>query len=276
VSQKAKATLFRKLHRGPHILVLPNAWDAASARIFEDAGFPAIATTSGGVAAALGYPDGERTPRDEMVAAIGRIARAVKVPVTADIEAGYGRTPRDVAKTVAAVIRAGAAGINLEDGRHDGSTQLRGIDEQVARLRAARAAAASLGVPIVINARIDIYLREAGDPRDRLAETARRAKAYFAAGADCVFPIDFYDREVVRELVRAVAGPVNVIAGPRTPSIRELHRLGVARVSFGSGPMRAAMGAAQQAATELRKGSYAKLHRLALPGAELRRLFPAR
>ena len=153
MTQKSKAQLLRRLHRGPRILVLPNAWDAASARIFETAGFPAIATTSGGVAVSLGFPDGENAPRAEMLAAIHRIARSVAVPVTADIEAGYGAKPRDVAATVKGVIAAGAVGINLEDGIRHGQKPLREIGEQVERIRAAREAGSKAGVPLVINAR---------------------------------------------------------------------------------------------------------------------------
>src|SRR5215472_16460213 len=157
--QVGQAEHFRRLHRGPSLLLLPNAWDALSARIFAAAGFPAIATTSGGVSWALGYADGEAAPWEEVVAATGRIARAVSVPVTADIEAGFGDTPEAVGRSVAAVIGAGAVGINLEDGTPRGPSPIRNIADAAERIRAAREAASAAGVPIVINARTDLYLQ---------------------------------------------------------------------------------------------------------------------
>jgi len=276
MTQKAKAVLLRKLHHGPRILVLPNAWDAASARVFEDAGFPAIATTSSGVSAALGYADGENTPRDEMVAAINRIARSVAVPVSADIEAGYGPKPKDVAATIKAVIAAGAVGINLEDSTHDPQRPLREIDEQVERIRAARAAGLAAGVPLVINARVDVYVRHVGEESERLEHTARRAEAYLAAGADCIFPILATGDATIAALVRAINGPINImVAGSGVPPIAKLQRLGVARVSFGSGPMRASMGLTRRIAEELlARGTYSTMLRAAMPGAEANRLFP--
>ena len=276
-TQKSKALLLRKLHHGRRILVLPNAWDAASARIFEDAGFPAIATTSGGVSASLGYPDGENTPRDEMVAAIRRIARSVAVPVTADIEAGYGRTPRDVAATIETVIQAGAVGINLEDGTRDPKRPLREIAEQVERIKAAREAASAAGVPMVINARVDVYLRRVGEESERLEHTLRRARAYLEAGADCIFPIMAAGDATIAALAREIDGPINLIVGPGIPAIPKLQRLGVARVSFGSGPMRAAMGLTRRIAKELlSRGTYTTLFRDAIPGGEMNRLMAMR
>jgi 2-methylisocitrate lyase-like PEP mutase family enzyme len=276
-TQRSKALTLRRLHRGPSILVLPNAWDAASARIFEDAGFPAIATTSGGVAFSLGYPDGENAPRDEMIDAIHRIARSVAVPVTADIEAGYGRRAKDVASTVKAVIAAGAVGINLEDGTRDQRKPLREIAEQAERIRAAREAGAAAGVPIVINARVDVYLRRVGEEAERLSHTVRRAEAYLEAGADCIFPILAPDGATIAALAREIHGPINVIAGPGIPSIPELQRLGVARVSFGSGPMRASMAAVRRIAKELlANGTYTALLGGAIAGSEMNRLMAKR
>ncbi len=280
MTQKSKAQLLRKLHRGPRILVLPNAWDAASARIFEAAGFPAIATTSGGVSVALGFPDGENTPRDEMLAAIHRIARAVAVPVTADIEAGYGAKPKDVAATIKAVIAAGAVGINLEDTDRSSSRNprkpLRDIDEQAERISAAREAGSKAGVPLVINARIDVYVRQVGEESERLEHSARRARAYFAAGADCVFPI-VAPAGAIAALARAIEGPINVMVGPGIPPIAGLERMGVARVSLGSAPMRAAMGTARRIAQELlERGTYQELLRDPIPSAELNHLMAKR
>jgi 2-methylisocitrate lyase-like PEP mutase family enzyme len=271
MTQKSKAQLLRRLHRGPRILVLPNAWDAASARIFETAGFSAIATTSGGVSASLGFSDGEKAPRAEMLAAIHRIARSLAVPVTADIEAGYGAKPRDVAATVKGVIAAGAVGINLEDGRGAGKA-LRDIGEQAERIRAAREAGSKAGVPLVINARCDVYVRRVGEESERLEHTVARARVYFEAGADCVFPI-LAPGGAIAALAREIEGPINVMVDAGTAPIAELERLGVARVSFGSGPMRAAMATARAIAQEIAQhGSYETLLRDPIPSAEINQM----
>lgn len=230
--QASKAEAFRALHRGPRLLLLPNAWDAMSARIVASEGFPAIATTSGGVAWALGYPDGEAAPWDEVVAATARIARAVSVPVTADIETGYGDTPEAVARSIGDIIGAGAVGVNLEDGLRSGPAPIRTVDDMVARIRAAREAARAADVPIVINARTDLYLKNIGDEQSRFDEAVVRARAYFAAGADCFYPITLRDAETIGRLVRALNAPVN-IGGVRAgfPNVAELEALGVRRAS---------------------------------------------
>lgn len=230
--QASKAEAFRALHRGPRLLLLPNAWDAMSARIVASEGFPAIATTSGGVAWALGYPDGEAAPWEEVVAATARIARAVSVPVTADIETGYGDTPEAVARSIGDIIRAGAVGVNLEDGVRGGPAPVRTVDDMVARIRAAREAARAAGVPIVINARTDLYLKNIGDEQRRFDEAVARARAYLAAGADCFYPITLRDAETIGRLVRALNAPVN-IGGVRAgfPNVAELEALGVRRAS---------------------------------------------
>src|SRR5262244_3340176 len=165
--QAQKATLLKALHHGPRILVLANAWDAVSARIVEEIGFPAVATTSAGIAAALGYPDGQRVSRDEMLGVVGRIARAVKVPVTADMEAGYGTTPAQMAETARALIDAGAVGLNLEDMTGDDESSQVELGLQMEKIRAIREASASAGVPLVINARTDVYLMPIGPAETR-------------------------------------------------------------------------------------------------------------
>jgi 2-methylisocitrate lyase-like PEP mutase family enzyme len=230
--QASKAEAFRALHRGPRLLLLPNAWDAMSARIVASEGFPAIATTSGGLAWALGYPDGEIAPWDEVVAATARIARAVSVPVTADIESGYGDTPETVARSIGDIIRAGAVGVNLEDGVRSGPAPVRSVEDMTARIRAAREAARAAGVPIVINARTDLYLKNIGDDASRFDEAVARARAYLAAGADCFYPITLRDPDPIGRLVRAVDAPVN-IGGVRAgfPNVAELEALGVRRAS---------------------------------------------
>ena len=230
-SQVDKARAFRQMHDRRAILLLPNAWDAGSAQLFAQRGFAAVATTSAGMAWSLGYADGERAPLAEVLAAIARITRVVELPVTADIETGYGETPEAVAATVRAVIAAGAVGINLEDGR-PGHGPLRPVEEAAARVRAARGAADAAGVPIVINARVDNWMQhDAAAPAERLADAVQRAQAYLAAGADGIYPIGLADRAVLAALVQAIDVPVNVAAGPGMPELAELARLGVARVS---------------------------------------------
>jgi 2-methylisocitrate lyase-like PEP mutase family enzyme len=258
--QTRKAEEFRRLHRSGDPVVMPNAWDAASARIVEDAGFPAVATTSAGVAYAFGYPDGERIPRSEMLEAVARICRAVSVPVTADMETGHGETPEDVAETVRAVVGAGAVGLNLEDGRLDGSPPLADLSAQLERIRAAKEAAKRAGVPIVVNARTDVYLRSVGPPAGRLDEAVRRAAAFRDAGADCLFIPGVRDEETIGALVERLDWPVNVLAVPGSPPIPVLARLGVARVTLGSGPVRATLSLLRRLAGELRSaGTYSML-----------------
>jgi 2-methylisocitrate lyase-like PEP mutase family enzyme len=251
-----KAARLRALHHGPPILVLPNAWDAASARVFEAEGFPAIATSSAGVAAALGYPDGGIVPTREMIEAVARIARAVQVPVTADIEHAYGTTPDAVAEVVLRVIAAGAVGINIEDFVPDG-TDLEPIPLQVDKIKTIAKAAATAGVRVVINARTDVFLRALGAPESRLSVAIDRGKAFLAAGADCVFVPGVRDRDTISELVRGIGGPINILAVRDTPPIGDLEALGVARVSLGSGPMRAALAVVRDTARELKEhGTY--------------------
>jgi 2-methylisocitrate lyase-like PEP mutase family enzyme len=244
----ANARLFRDLHHGPALLVLPNAWDAASARVFEEAGFPALATTSAGIAYSRGYPDQQRIGLAEMAEAVGRIVSAVRVPVTADMEAGYG----DVAAAVNAVIDAGAVGMNLEDGLPGSAPGLLPVEEQVERIRAARRAADARGIPLVINARTDVLLASSDPSPERIAEAIRRLNAYRKAGADCLFAPGVTDRRRIEALARALAGPLNVLAGKGTPPVAELKALGVARLSIGSGAMRATMALTRRIATELR------------------------
>lgn len=246
--QIEKARAFRNMHDRRRILLLPNAWDAGSARLFARRGFAAIATTSGGLAWSLGYGDGELAPLAEVLAAIGRITRVVELPVTVDIETGYGETPDAVAATVRALISAGAVGINIEDGL-PGHGPLRPIAAAAARLRAARNAAERSGVPIVINARIDRWMRpDDSDPAARLADAIRRARAYLAAGADCIYPIGLGDRTALAALVQALDAPINVAAAAGMPDLAELARLGIARVSTATQLATLALGAADRAA----------------------------
>jgi len=271
--QRAKAERLRALHNAPPILVLPNAWDAASARIFEDAGFPAIGTTSAGVAMSLGYADGERISRDEMLEAVRRISHATAVPVTADMEAGFGATIDAVVRTVQGVIAAGAVGMNIED-RQPGATTLVEISHQAEIIAAIREAASQAGVPVVVNARVDVYLAGIGEPESRFEHTVKRANTYRDAGADCLFVPGVYDATTIQKLAQEIHGPLNILAGPGVPSARDLEKLGVARVSSGSGPMRATLATTLRIAQELKEqGTFASFTGNSIAYAEANRLF---
>jgi 2-methylisocitrate lyase-like PEP mutase family enzyme len=261
------------MHHGSSILVLPNAWDVASARIFEQAGFRAIATTSSGVAASLGYPDEQRISRNMLIEVVERITRVVECPITVDIEAGYGDTKEEVLETIKAVIAAGAVGINIEDSTKGQEKSLVDVSSQVGLLKAIQETALSMDVPLVVNARIDVFLLAIGDPAGRFEEAVQRAKAYQQAGADCVFPIGLSDTRTIADLLQASNGPINILAGSTTPSIAELARLGVARVSFGSGMMRATLAHLRHIARELlEQSTYASMIDDTLSGAEFRDL----
>ncbi len=250
--QAAKAERFRAMHRGPRLLLLPNAWDAISARLIVDAGFAAIATTSGGVAWALGYPDGEAAPWDEVVAATARIARSVEVPVTADIESGYGATPEAVARSIGDIIGAGAVGVNLEDGLRSGTPPIRSIEDAAARIRAAREAARAAGVPIVINARTDLWIKHIGDEASRFDEAVARGRAYLAVGADCFYPIALRDPATMGRLAKALNAPININVRAGSPSVDELEALGVARASTATAMTLVTMDLIRQLARGLR------------------------
>ena len=258
-TQRQKAEAFRKLHDRSRILVLPNAWDVASAKIFEAAGFRAVATTSSGVANSLGYPDGEAVSRDEMLDVIRRIARGLLVPLSADIEAGYASDLDGLRATIRAVIEAGAVGINLEDGMKGGANELFPVETAVARIKAVRETATAAGVPLVINARTDVFLHAIGEKSARFEHTVSRANAYLAAGADCIFVPGPANAEIIGKLTAAISGPINVMVLPGMPSAPELEKLGVARVSMGGGPARAALTATRRLAEELFKsGTYTR------------------
>jgi 2-methylisocitrate lyase-like PEP mutase family enzyme len=233
---ESRCELLRSLHRPGDPLLLPNAWDAATARAVVAAGFPVVATTSAGVAQALGYEDHQHTPADEMLAAAARIARAVDVPVTVDAEAGYGMQP---AELVAALRSAGAAGCNLEDTDYAAGGGLRDVDEHAEWLGAVRQAASDDGYSLVINARIDVFLGPLlsgagpGTQAELVPEALRRANAYVEAGVDCVYPIVLWETDALRTFVAESPAPVNVVRMPNAPPVAELAELGVARVSWG-------------------------------------------
>lgn len=272
-SRQEQASALRKLHEGPKLLVLPNAWDVASARLFEAAGAQAIATSSAGIATALGYADGQRIPRAEMLDMVRRIARAVALPVTADLEAGYGDTPEAAAETARGALEAGAVGMNIEDSKSSAEGELLPMELQISRLRAARAAATSIGVGLVINGRTDAFAVRGLAPGARADEAIRRANSYLAAGADCAFVPFVTDAQVIGRLAREIRGPLNVLGVPGSPPIAELERLGVRRVSVGSGPARAAYAAARRVARELLVSGTFESLRDAVPFAEMQQLF---
>ena len=235
-----QAETFRRLHEGPQILVLPNAWDAASAAMMEDAGAKAVATSSAALAWAHGYADGDILPIPTLLSAIGEMTRVLKVPLTADIEGGYSDDLATVAETIKGVIGAGAVGINFEDGG-------RSPDLHARKIEAAREAAAQSGVPLFVNARIDVYLRGLAKDEAALAETLRRAELYRSAGADGVFVPGPTDEALLATLARDIALPLNVMGRGGMAPAAKLQALGVRRLSSATAPFRVAYGALAQA-----------------------------
>ncbi len=257
-----KSRRLRELVRAPEILVMPGAYDVLSALLFEQLGFRAIQGTSGGIAAVLGYPDGEVMSREQTVAVTGEIAAAVSVPVNADGERGYGDS-REIGATVRALVAVGSAGMNLEDGaavRKNEPRRLVDITEQLKKIAAVMTAKRELGSDFFLNARVDAFLVMPDDSKRALEEGIRRGNLYAEAGADCVFFLHIEERETIGRLVKEIKAPVSILAGLKAPSVRELQDLGVARVSYGSAFTRAAIGAVKRLATEIRdSGSIAAL-----------------
>lgn len=277
-TQAARAQRFRELNLAGRLL-LPNAWDAASARVFEAVGFSAIGTTSAGIANARGLPDGERIDRDTMIREIASIVAAVDRPVSADIEAGYGDAPADVADTIAAVLDVGAVGVNLEDNRQGrGAAPLFSIEEQAERIQAARDASEKRAVHLLINARTDPFLLGLGDDLEsRIAMTIERGRAYLRAGADLVFVPVLIDPEVVRRVTSAIEGPVSLMAMPGAPSADVLFAAGASRVSLGNSAMLATLGALRDIGTEvLRTGTWTSIERTFYGFPEAHALFARR
>jgi len=245
-AQAARAQALRALHRPGNPVVLPNAWDVASARRFAEQGAAALATTSAGVANSLGWPDGEKIPAQEMFAAVARIAAAVALPVTADLEAGYGLGAKELAERV---IASGCVGLNLEDSDHArGRGVLVEAERQAERIAALKRAGRDAGVDLVVNARVDTYLGVPLAGAERVAETIRRGRLYLEAGADCIYPITAHDEREIAAIVDGVGrAPVNAMALPAAPPLARLAAIGVARVTFGSLLMRRALEAAASA-----------------------------
>ncbi len=245
----AKAKALRELHRPGEPLVLANAWDAASAKNVEKTGFPAVATTSAGVAHALGYEDHQDTPPDEMFAAVARMAQAVDVPVTADLEAGYGLAPSEV---VERMLDAGVVGLNFEDTDYaSGGEGLVDPQTQATRIGELREAARAAGVDIVINARTDAYVQRLANP---LETSLERGRLYLDAGADCIYPILAKDEAEIARLASELDGRLNVLYVPGAPEIARLAELGVARISVGSGLAMVASNSHERRLESLREG----------------------
>ena len=260
--QKEKAEQFLKFHHDPKILVLLNSWDAGSSKLIEASGYKAIATTSMGIAASLGYPDCEIITLPEMIGAITGIVNAVQVPVTVDIEAGYGNNINEIIESVTKIIATGIVGINIEDSL-DLSPELIDEMEFCERISAIRALSDSLGFHLVINARTDSFYTSSGTNREKLAESIKRGNKYREAGADCIFVQPVWEKETIATLVKEINAPINILSNPGIgagilpPSVRELQDLGVARLSLGSGLMKATLALMKKVADELSgKGTY--------------------
>ena len=276
MTQTEKAQRLLELHRGETPLVLVNVWDAASAGIVEQAGFPAIATSSAALANSLGCPDGQKLQWHEMLGAIRRIASSVRVPVTADIEAGFSSSVQQLSAAIDDVIVAGAVGVNLEDALpgHGDRGPLYDLADQVARIQATRRAGDKRGIHLVINARTDAYWQSGVSAEEALRSTLERGKAYLKGGADCIFIPGLRNAEQIRTIVQEFNSPINILATTGAPSIPELQKLGVKRISMGSGPMRAAMGLLRRIAGEAQtSGTYNSLLEGAVPYPEMNALF---
>lgn len=255
MTQAQKAAALRALHHDSKPLVFFNAWDAVSARIVETAGFPAVATSSAGVCFAQGYRDGQTISRRGMLDAVARIARAVSVPVTADLEGGYGDDVSAAAATARGAIEAGAVGLNFEDRPVSGDGLLDAA-LQAERIAAMRAVADETGVPLVINARTDVFFGSGVGPERQMEETLRRARLYVSAGADCIFVPGAFEEAQIAELVRGTGAPLNILALPQNPRPDRLMALGVARISYGSAPIQFLMGKLAAAARDALAGTF--------------------
>lgn len=263
---------FFNLHVSGSPFVIANVWDAASARVFETAGFPALATSSAAMAWTLGYADGENVNKDELFAAIGRIARAIRVPLSADLEAGFGSSSEQVANTCERAVATGVVGVNLED--FDAANgELFPVETAVERIRAFRERADALGKRMFINARTDVILRAVGPMETRARVAVERLRAYVAAGADGAFVPGLTDAATIAEIARAVPAPLNVLLAPGSPSRDELARCGVARISIGSSPMSRVLGVLRDIAEDLRADKFTYLDDLNLAYRDCNALF---
>lgn len=279
--QRQLATAFRARHGSGSIVVLPNAFDVASARLFARYAPAAIGTTSGGLSWSAGYADGEQMPRDQMLVAVARIVASVEVGVTADVESGYGDDPADAASTATGVIESGAIGLNIEDASRGPGAKAGSLIEPslaAAKIAAVREVAERARLDLVVNARTDVFLLQAGDDeRERIELAVERGNNYIEAGADCVFVPGAVDAGTIAALVQGIDGPVSVYALPGLPDVDELERLGVARVSVGTGPYQACLALLDEiAGALLESGSFAPLLARQLAYPDVQELLAAR
>lgn len=275
-AQKELAAEFLALHHAPPVLILGNAWDVSSAKVFELEGFKAIGTTSAGIAATLGYPDGQHLSLAETAEVVERIVRHVDVPVSADIEAGYATSVEGVVAAARAVLRVGAVGLNLEDSTGDPAHPFFDLVLQQEKVRGIRAMASAEGIPLVINARTDVYMIGDDSPAIRSRRAIERGNAYREAGADCIFVPDMgdLDRATIAQLVEEIDAPVNVIAGANMPPIAELQAIGVSRVSLGPRHMRVLLTLLRTIARELlTTGTYERMRASTISYADVNRWF---
>jgi 2-methylisocitrate lyase-like PEP mutase family enzyme len=276
MTPEQKASRLLELHHGKEPLILVNAWDAGSAAVIEHAGLPAVATSSAGLANALGYADGQNVPWNAMLDVVRRITSVVQVPVSADIEAGFSANLAELDRAIEQLLEAGAVGINLEDAlpEHADRGPLYPLAEQVARIQAARKAAEKQNIHLVINARVDAYWQSGVEPQKAMSNTLERGRAYLQAGADCIFVPGLKEPTQIRAVVDHFKSPVNILAVAGAPTIPEMARLGVKRVSFGGGPMRAVMGYLRRIAQEAKtSGTYGTVLESPVPSSEMNGFF---
>jgi 2-methylisocitrate lyase-like PEP mutase family enzyme len=271
-SQVEKAEKFRSLHDRRRVLILPNAWDIPSARVFEDEGFPAVATSSAGMLVSLGYPDGEGIPRKEFLSTVGRMAKALSVPLSVDVVGGFGTSAEGVSRSVRAVVKTGAIGINIEDFVHS-TKKLLPIEKQTARLKALVRLRGSSKIPFVINARTDALRYAQGGDEEKFEDALRRGATYRDLGADCIYPMGLTEAGAIARFVKELDFPINVMVRKGLPPVSDLQRMGVARVSFGPSASYAALGLLHRASREVReKGTYETLVEGAISFDELNSL----
>lgn len=277
-TQKEKAEHFLNMHLAKDILILANSWDAGSSRLIEACGYRAIGTTSMGIAASLGYPDGGIMRLPEMLPVVSRIVAAVRLPVTADMEAGYGDNTDDIVSSVRKIIATGIVGINIEDSVSMSPVLIDEL-EFSERIAAIRELSDALGFHLVINARTDAFYTSPGPTREKLAESIRRGNRYAEAGADCVFVQPVWQRDLISTLVKEIDAPINILANPgigggMPPSVGELQEMGVARLSLGSGLMKATLALMKKVADELvGPGTYTTLQETMTPPSEAARAY---
>ena len=273
--QSKKADVFLKLHYEPKILLLPNAWDVITTKIYEQLGFKAIGTTSAGIAATLGYPDGEVMTLEENLNIVKRILKKTSLPVSVDIEAGYSLTVEGAIKAAEAALEVGAVGINLEDSTGNDDNPFFNTSEVVERIKGIRSMAEARGIHLVINLRTDVYMLEKEKPQLKFKHTVERANIYKESGADCIFVPDMgdFNEKIIKELVKEINAPLNIIAGPNIPPVQKLEGIGVARLSFGPRPMRAMLSLLYRIKKELiEKGTYETMSSDTLTYSEINKI----